>query len=205
MEDRHVLSDVSIENIYTSERITTDAKGAFSIAATSGQLLEFRRPGYKLVRVRIPNGFIPSYFMILVSKGIPEIKDMDVARSNRYDFKSDSIRYHDLYAHELDFPKLTGFDMIASPFSALSNKNREIWRFQEEYDAYEKEKYVDKTFNESIVTKFTGLTGDSLHYYMRRYRPTYEQIRNMNDYTFFNFIKATVHQYRNANTPRGAQ
>ena len=205
MDDKNIVTGVSVENIYTSERITTDEKGAFSIAATSGQLLEFRKAGFKLVRVRIPNGFIPSYFMILISKGLQEIKDMDVARSTRYDFKSDSIRYHDIYAHELDFPKLSGIDMIASPFSALSSKNREIWRFQDEYDAYEKEKYVDRTFTESLVTKFTGLKGDSLHYYMRRYRPTYDQIRNMNDYTFYNFIKTTVHQYRNVNTPRGAQ
>jgi len=205
MDDRHEVTDVRIENIYTSEHIVTDEKGAFSIAAASGQLLEFTKAGYKKVRVRIPKGFVPSYFMIIISKGVTEIKDMSVASSNRYDYKSDSIRYHDLYAHELDFPKLNGFDMIASPFSALSSKNRAIWRFQDEYDAFEKEKYVDRTFNESVVSKFTGLSGDSLHYYMRRYRPTYDQLRNMNDYTFYNFIKTSVYKYRNMSTPRGAQ
>ena len=205
MEDKHALADVSIENIYTSERISTDEKGTFSIAATSGQLLEFRRAGYKVVRVRVPKGFIPSYFMILISKGLSEVKDMIAEHSTRYDYTNDSIRYHDIYAHELDFPKLSGFDMIASPFSALSAKNRRIWQFQEDYDAFEQEKYVDRTFNESVITKFTGLTGDSLHYYMRRYRPSYDQLKHMNDYTFFNFIKTSVTQYRHMNTPRGAQ
>jgi hypothetical protein len=143
--------------------------------------------------------------MIIISKGVNEVKDMDVARNYRYDYKSDSIRYHDIYAHELDFPKLGGIDMVASPFSALSGKNREIWRFQEDYDAFEKEKYVDRTFNESVITKFTGLTGDSLHYFIKRYRPTYDQLRNMNDYTFYNFIKTSVYKYRNMNNSRNGQ
>lgn len=205
MDDKRQLSDVGIENIYTSERLSTDAKGTFSIAATSGQLLEFRKAGYKVVRVRIPKGFIPSYFMIIISKGITEVRDMSVAQGNRYNYKRDSIRYHELYAHELDFPKLTSFDAIAHPFSALSRKNREIWQFQEDYDAFEQEKYVDRTFNEALITKFTGLTGDSLHYYMRRYRPDYEQLRNMSDYTFFNYIKSSVHLYRSRNEARGPQ
>ena len=41
--------------------------------------------------------------------------------------------------------------------------------------------------------------------YMRRYRPTYDQLRSMGDYTFYNFIKTTAKQYRGRNTPRNAQ
>ena len=205
MDDKHTVAGVNIENIHTSLSVSTNEQGAFLIAAISGQLLEFKKTGYKTVRVRIPKGFVPPFFRIIMTKGFAEIKDMNVANNNRYDYKSDSIRFHDLYQHEIDFPKLSSFDMIAHPFSALSSKNREVWRFQEEYDQFEKEKYVDRTFSEAVITRFTGLQGDSLHYFIKRYRPTYEQLRSMNDYTFYNFIKTSVHQYRNRNTPRGAQ
>ena len=87
----------------------------------------------------------------------------------------------------------------------MSGRNREIWRFQETYNSTEQEKYVDRTFNAELVTKFTGLTGDSLKYYMVKYRPTYVQLKGMNDYSFFTFIKKTVHSYRARTTPRGAQ
>lgn len=204
-DDKRPIADMSISNIHTGLVITTDDHGAFIIAASGGQLLEFKKNGYKTVRVRIPLGLVPPFFRILVSRGIPEIMNDNVARSIRYDYTQDSIRYHDIYAFELDYPRLSGMDIIAHPFSALDPRNREIWRFQDEYNAFEKEKYVDRTFNESVITRFTGLTGDSLHYYMRHFRPTYEQLRNMNDYTFFNFIKTTVHKYRNLSTPRGAQ
>ena len=204
-DDKHPISNVNIENIHTSLDISTDENGSFLMAASSGQLLEFKKPGYKTVRVRIPQGYIPSYFKIIMQKGISQIKDFYAERTNRYDYTSDSIRYHELYKPELEFAKLSAFETIAHPFSAMSGKNREIWHFQDDYDEFEREKYVDKTFNESVITKFTGLKGDSLRYYMRRYRPTYQQLRNMNDYAFFNFIKTSVQRYRDIQTPRNGQ
>jgi hypothetical protein len=205
MDSKQAIPKVIIENIYTALQISTDETGAFLIAATSGQLLEFKREGYKTVRVRIPQGYIPSYFRIIMKKGFTELKNLDIARDGYEGYKNDSLRFHELYKHELDFPKMSAFDMIQSPFTALSRKNQEIWRFQEDYKEFEKEKYVDKIFNESLVTKFTGLTGDSLHYYMRRYRPSYYQLRNMNEYTFYNFVRSSVYHYRNVSTPRNAQ
>ena len=205
MDNKHPIDDVKIENIYTSLDVSSDKDGSFLIAASSGQLLEFKKEGYKTTRVRIPQGYVPSYFRIIMKQGFSSIKDEIVARNNRYDYRSDSIRYHDLYKTELDFPKLSGIDMIASPFSALSKQNREIWQFQEDYETFEKEKFVDKTFNEALVTKFTGLTGDSLRYFMRRYRPTYDQLRSMNDYTFYNFVKNEARHYRNLSEPRNSR
>ncbi len=206
MDEKFPVEGVSIVNIYTSLDISTNMQGAFLIAAASGQLLEFKKQGYKTTRVRIPHGYVPSYFRIIMKRGLPEINNNAYANhSNRYDYKSDSIRFRELYKHELDFPKMSAIDMIAHPFSAMSSKNREIWQFQEEFDDFEKERYVDMTFNKEIIGKVTGLSGDSLNNYMRRYRPTYQQLRTMNDYTFFSYIKNTVHYYRKPNTPRGAQ
>jgi hypothetical protein len=203
MDDKQPVEGVSIENIYTALDVSTDNKGAFLIAAANGQLLEFKKSGYKTVRVRIPMGFVPPYFRIIMKHGIPEIKE--TYASNRYNYRDDSIRYHELYKHELEYPKMSALDMIAHPFTALSRRNQEMWRFQDEYDEFEKEKYVDMTFNETIITRISGLTGDSLHHYMRRYRPTYIQLRSMTDYAFYNYIKSTVHYFRKPNIPRGAQ
>ncbi len=204
-DSKHPIAGVTIENIYTSLGVTTNEQGGFIIAASKDQLLEFKRSGYETVRVRIPNGFIPPYFKIIMQHGITSMSNMLAANNNRYDYTQDSIRFHDLYKHELDFAKLSAVGSIAHPFSAMSKKNREVWRFQENYAAGEKEKYVDRTFNAELITKFTGLTGDSLKYYMVRYRPSYEELKNMNDYSFFTYIKRTTYTYRNHSRGRGAQ
>ena len=205
MDDKTPVNGVYIENIYTSLGVSTNKDGAFIIAASKDELLEFKKTGYKTVKVRIPKGYVPSYFKIILEHGITRMDDALTANGNRYDYVKDSIRNRNIYQHELDFPKLSAAGSIAHPFSAMSGRNRDIWRFQETYNSTEQEKYVDRTFNAELVTKFTGLTGDSLKYYMVKYRPTYVQLKGMNDYSFFTFIKKTVHSYRARTTPRGAQ
>ena len=201
IDGRKAINNVTIENIHTDFSITTGEDGTFLINAAGGQLLEFRKGGYITARVRVPQGYIPPFFRILLQKGVSPLKDMYVSNSNRYDYKKDSIQFHELYKHELDFPKMSAMEVIAHPFSALSSKNRQIWQFQEDFDNFEREKYVDMTFNDAIVTRFTGLTGDSLRSYKRRFRPGYEQLRSMNDYNFYNFIKTSVHRFRNVTRP----
>ncbi|MES2703908.1 MAG: hypothetical protein V4649_14810 [Bacteroidota bacterium] len=205
MGDKVPLEGVTIENVYTSLVITTNEQGAFMAAANSGQLLEFKKQGFKTARVRIPHGMVPPYFRIILEKGLSPIQDVYAREGNRYDPKADSARYAALYKHELDFPKMSTLDMINHPFSAMSKRNREIWQFQDDYAAFQKEKYVDRTFNAALITKVTGLAGDSLATYMRRYKPTYEQLNAMGDYAFYNFIKATARHYRGRNMPRNAQ
>jgi len=201
MDDKKPVNNVSIENIHTDFSVTSGADGGFLITATGGQLLEFRKGGYKTTRVRVPQGYIPSYFRIIMQKGISPLRDMYVSKDNRYDYKEDSLKFHELYQHELDFPKMSAMQMIASPFSAMSKKNRQIWQFQDDYADFEKEKYVDKTFNDAIVAKFTGLSGDSLRIYKRRFRPSYEQLRSMNDYNFYNYIRSNAARFRSRDRP----
>ncbi len=202
-EARQPLSGVSIENIHTSLDIQSGNEGAFIIAATGGQLLEFKKQGYKTTRVRIPQGYMPSYFRIIMMKGVTEIKKDVIA--GRYDYKSDSLRYNELYKNILDFPKMSAIQTISHPFTAMSRVNQQKWHFQDVYVDFQQEKYVDMTFNPDIITKVTGLTGDSLQAYMRRFRPSYQQLRMMNEYTFFTYIKNTVRSYRSPDRPRGSQ
>ena len=202
-ETKRPIENVSIENIHSSKSMITDSTGTFLISAAKGELIEFKKSGYKIERVRIPMGYLPAYFKIILQRGVANVPY--VTHNNRYDYHDDSIRFYELYKHELEFPKLSGIEMIASPFSALSKKNREIWQFQEDYTYYEQEKYIDKTFNEALITKFTGLAGDSLRNYMRRNRPSFEQLKSMNDYSFYTYIKQSVYKYRHLTMPRGAQ
>jgi hypothetical protein len=199
MDTRKPLSGVQINNIYTNIDFITTADGKFSIAGMSGQLLEFRIPGYKVTRVRIPHGYVPPFFRIILEHTpVPLIDDMLASGGN---YKRDSIKSRNMYEHVLDFPRMSAIEKIKSPFSALSARNREIWQFQEVYEASEKEKYVDYTFNKELVTKITGFTDDSLTYFMNRFRPTYEQLRSMNEYTFQTYIKNSAYRVRHPNRP----
>lgn len=195
MEGKHGIADVAIQNVHTGFTTATDSAGNFTITATTEQLIEFRKLGYKTVRFRMPGGDVPSYFKIIMQNGPIELPEYKLAGGSR-NYKKDSLEYYQLYKSALEFPQLNGLDAIQHPFSALSKRNRQIWAFQKEYAVFEREKYIDYTFNASLVKNLTGLEGDSAQYYLRKFRPTYEQLRGMSEYEFYDFIKETVMYFR---------
>ncbi len=193
--DGKPLSGVAIQNIHSSEGLMTDATGHFAIAVKAGQLVEFRRLGYKTARVRIGAGALPPYYRIILEPGVQELQEVEV-RNHFEDFKHDSLRYHALFKKQLETTPVTGWRAFQSPFSALSKSNRQLIQFQEEYAWLEKQKFVDYTFSEKLIAQLTGLKGDSAVAYMRRFRPSYEMLRAMPEYDFFAYVKQTVAIWR---------
>jgi hypothetical protein len=192
------LDYVSVLNIYTKSGIVTEESGKFYLIGAEDELLEFKKMGYKTVRIRVPR-MIPPYFKIVMMKGEVELPEFELYTSTRAkDYKTDSARYGELYKSVLDFPKMSAVQSLRSPFSALSKSNRQKWAFQENYAKFQKEKYIDYAFNDHLITSITGLTGDSLQLYKQRCRPSYEQVRNMSDYNYFLYIKESAARFRRA-------
>ncbi len=193
--DGKPLSEVAIQNIYSGEGLLSDANGHFAINVTAGQLIEFRRMGYKTARVRVGAGTLPAYYRIILEPGVQELQEVEV-RNHFDDFKHDSLRYHALFKKQLETTPVTGWRAFQSPFSALSKSNRQLIHFQEEYAWLERQKFVDFNFNEKLIAQLTGLKGDSALAYMQRFRPTYEMLRAMPQYDYFAYVKQTVAVWR---------
>jgi len=194
-DERTGLSNVQLFNVNTSETGYGDSSGSFVMNAAKGQLIEMRKAGYRIARFRIPEGYIPPYFKIFMEKVVVLNTDR-FASSELTPYQKDSLLTYELYKHSLEFPRLKGYEKIQSPFSALSKKNREIWAFQDLIESENREKYIDYTFNPELVTSLTGLQGDSLQLYMRRFRPPYDALRNMKMIEFYQYIKRSVEFYR---------
>jgi hypothetical protein len=201
MEQRQPLAEAFIENIHTGHIIMTDSVGQFSIAVEKGHVVEFRKAGYKTERVRIPEGIVPPFFKVFLEKN-PMLIPGTLAQERGLDWKKDSLHYYETYKHILNIPQFSTLDMIQHPFSALSKRNRQAWAFQREYNWFEQEKYIDYVFNERIVGNLTGLQGDSVQGYLKMFRPTYQQLRQMREYDFFTYIRKTVSFYRSGYNPR---
>lgn len=193
-DDNLPLAGVAVSNIYTDEIVLTDGTGKFNITAAPGQLLEFRKMGYELVRVRIGAGNVPYYSIVL--RHSFQALDEVVVKGKYTDFFHDSLRYRDYYKKQLDFPVVTGWRAIQSPFTAMSKMNQQMIHFQKEYRWLEEMKYVDYYFNEKLITNITGLKGDSAIAYMQAFRQNYDMIRGMKEYETLNYIRHTAEIWR---------
>lgn len=205
-EEKLPMKGVQLINEYDSTIHYTDSNGNFEMNVKRGQLYSIYYPGYMVERFRISEGFIPNYFKLYLEK--TNIINPDrYAYSDLTQYQKDSIARYDLYKTTLEFPKLSGADAIASPFSAMSKKNRMAWEFQERFEMEERERYIDFTFNPQLVQDITKLEGDDLALFMRRYRPRYEDLRRMDTYKLLNYIRRMADYFRKhgkGDTPRNS-
>ncbi len=190
------MADVEVMNIYTNEMLITDSTGAFTVKVEKGQLVEFRRLGYNIARVRIESEMIAPFYNIGMKEGAIELGEVQIWQRGKGTWKEDSTRNAQTYKSALQHYKLEGFDMVQHPFDALSKRNRRIWAFQKQYEAFEKEKFIDYVFNERLIAQITKLGSDSMQVYTRLYRPQYYQVKAWTDYEFYEYIKRSVAEFR---------
>ncbi len=189
------IANISIENIYNRTGTVTDSAGRFSITVKRGELLEFRKLGYKTTRVRIPAGTIPPYFRIIIEKGAFDLDEVTI-RDRFRSYSADSARYAETFKAPLNVSRMSFGQTFNDPFTALSRSRRQAWAFQKEFEKFEKIRYIDYTFSERTVQSITGLKGDSLTAYRQRYEPSYEALRSWNEYELFRYIKTTAAVFR---------
>jgi hypothetical protein len=188
------LDNVNVRNIYTMLGMTTLKDGEFQVRIKKGELVEFSKVGYQTLRIRIQNENEVPYYVLDMKRVPIELREVDI-KGKPLDFKSDSIRYRQVYKIVLNKPRRNDIDMRTMPLAMLSKKNREEWAFQEMYDEWEQNKFIDFTFNEKLVQRITYLSGPRLAEFMKRYRPSYEFLRTASEYEYLDYIKYSFFRY----------
>jgi len=180
---------VTIINIHTNRGTMTDSSGTFDVTVAAGELVEITKFGYQTIRIRIPKGELPKYYMLDMDIDYFDLDGVDIF-GTLTEHVRDSIKKAEVYRNQLDLPTMSGFDMVQHPFSALSKRNRQIWAFQKHFEHWEKDKFVDYVFNDDIIMQLTGIEEKDLLDYKRYYRPSYEFIKSLsNDYEYYEYLK----------------
>ena len=180
------LENVYIFNTFTQKSFITDTNGLFTIDVEKGELIEFQKLGYKIERVRISAKEELPYYSIAMVIGPRELEDVLITGKS---YKMDSIIDRQTYKWAIDHYTLDGMEVLQHPFDALSKSNRQIWAFQKHFDYFEKEKYIDYVFNNTLIQKITPIDSADIENFKRVYRPSYNQIKAWNTYEFYDYIK----------------
>jgi len=75
-------------------------------------------------------------------------------------------------------------------------RNKQNLAFQKRLLAEEEDKYVNYKFNNTLIKRVTGLTGNSLEKYMFTYKPTYEFIITSSELEFYEYILNTAETFK---------
>lgn len=185
------MDSVTIKNINSKTVTLVDSISTFNLIVKNDDLIEVSRNNYETVRIRIANEKQPSYYVLHLEKSYPLL---DV-NGHLLPYQRDSLEFDNIYGIIVHGERKGEVDMRSLPLAALSKQNREKWAFQEMFDKWQKEKYIDFVFNKDLVKKITYLKGNDLRRYMRLYRPSAQFLRTATEYEYLDYIKRSYRQF----------
>lgn len=179
------LSQTSIPNgeVHSSlSNAITDSNGFFRIRVTEGDIISFKKFGYRFDTVHFSFYKIDSNLIVYMDPLGSIMKNVTVSTSYSA-YQVDSLRRRMLF--EDGRSKTTfvsksyhqGFGLVFSLDRFTKSKDRHLRKQKQIYEKTEQWAYVRYRFSDSLVHSYTGLTGDSLRNFMSHYTPSYQWLR----------------------------
>ncbi|HEY0272600.1 MAG TPA: hypothetical protein VGC22_05395 [Chitinophaga sp.] len=198
------FAGVSIVNRHLQIATTSDADANFTIQAHTGDTILFS--GLNV---------IACYWIVPANAGRniqdiflhPRVVDLMPVSIRNHTYHDDSLAMRQEYAASFNFhrPRLGDIVGIAPVGIAVNinqlthalalKRNKHKTFFRQQLINYEHEGFVSARYTESLVAATVPLHGDSLTYFVNKYRPTYEQAHDGSDYDMLYFIHQSYKRF----------
>lgn len=190
------LRGVTVWNKSSGAHCLTDTLGNFSLSAHEGDVVRFSFVGFKEQVFIMPKVEVYLQKQVVLETNSTLLQEFSFKRSRLGQYQLDSLGRRDLYKLPLGRSRPSP---IASPVSAVaelfSKKAKRIYAFQQEFERGEKELFLDIKYPPTLVTKMTGLTGDSIHLFMQQYPIDYEFARSATDLEIKMWVRNNYKQW----------
>lgn len=203
-QDSVPLAGVAITNRHSQLSTTSDPAANFTLLAHPGDTILFSGINVIARYWIVPAGASHSTHDIFLTPRIIDL--MPVSIRNRT-YKDDSIATRQEYAKSFNFrrPRVgeiihvapLGIAVNINQFTHLMQfkSNRHKIFFKHQLEKYEHEGFVSAHYTPRLVAATVPLSGDSLNYFVDKYRPTYEQVHDWSDYDMLYFIHQSYKRY----------
>ncbi len=205
---RRPLEAVAV--LSTSGRGTvTDSLGRYLIIVPRTDSIWFSMIGKSTMKYPVDTIINIDNFNVMIhvrAADLPEVK----VRNNYY--KLDSIQNRKDYAKAFDFKKPTlrlsnnpnynpggltvGFDLVELINMFRTRRNRNMEFLQNRLLEQEQDKYIDRRFSKKFVREITLLNPPEIDTFMKKYRPEYELLTQMNDLELGYYIGKCYEQFK---------
>jgi hypothetical protein len=187
---------VSVLNSKSEQMATTDANGFYSIPAQQGDNIRFSCIGYKTIIKAKPPSVLIANADITMELAENDLKEFTFRASKMSKYQLDSIERQETYKTPLS---RTRPNAASSPVSALaelfSKKAKRTYQFQEDFANGEIEKFIDTRYTPALVTKVTGITGDSIGHFMYAYPMRYDFARTATDLELKMWVRSNFKEW----------
>ena len=181
----------------------SDELGAFTIKAAIGDTLLITKYNFSPQKRIIINGDdLPVYMQPII-----ELKSVTIKEQSQKQELNDVMKEYRSQGIFNDGKSLPAWEFINSPLTGLYNlfgkEPAEARRFaafsKNELEATE----VDRRYTKELVKSVTKLPDDEVIKFMQIFTPSFEDIKEWNDYQLITYIKKSfVYYQRNKNRPQ---
>ncbi|ASU33610.1 carboxypeptidase-like regulatory domain-containing protein [Mucilaginibacter xinganensis] len=181
----------------------TGSFGDFRIPASGGDSLRIVRFGYKTYTKLVINPMDAIKVDLEPAKIV--IKEVIIHANREREYKKDSAYNRQFYAKQFNYKGPTVMDAfvhhipkntsellsvdVVTLIRALTKKSTRAYKFNKLLLRDEKTNYINQKFSHGMVSKVTGLRGDTLSAFIIQYRPTYAYAQKATDYEMEVYIK----------------
>lgn len=191
-------------------KTSTNFQGLFEIELTGlNDSLKVAHFGYKTYKAPLSKAITTVH--IELEPAVISLKEVTIHSNRDEDFKKDSIENRIAYAKQFNYKGPTIMDAFTgntnrqpgelisvNPFiiiAALTKKSTPEYKFNKILIRDEEAEYVDRKFNKGIVSRITGLKGDTLSEFLVNYRPAYQFAKKATDYDMELYIKDCLKKF----------
>jgi len=189
------IAQATITDLNNQVIMMSDELGGFNIKATKGDTLLFKKNGYTEQKqvVSGPND------IVIYMQPVLELPEVSIkSKTNQQELNDVMNTYRSKGLYFDGKPPIWSF--INSPLTGLyelfgqdAANERRFARFSKnEMEAIT----VDKRYTRELVKRVTGLPDDDVVKFMQQYTPSYEDMKEWNDYDLISHIKKFLVYYK---------
>ncbi len=172
------LGGATVVNVISQQIAYTDANGFYTIPARQGDKVAFTYIGYKSVERIKPVSVVISTLNVSLERSAYDLQEVFLRPGKLTQYQIDSAERAAIYKLPLQRRPPSPFMSPASALAELFSKRaKRTYQFQKNFAAGEIEKFIDTRYTPELVTTLTGLTGDSIGYFMYAYPMSYDYAR----------------------------
>lgn len=180
---RTPMTNAIITNENTHQLVFTNQKGFFQIPASRNEMLSFDAFNYKFDTL-IVDRVLPDTVLITMVREPETLPGVTVSTQGYSKYQMDSLQRRLSFISDVG-PKKPSISKANSQAAGIGinldaifgKRNKEKKRAYKFFNQNERQAYIDYRFSTATVSQYTGLKGDSLVLFIKKYTPSYEWLR----------------------------
>jgi len=191
------IAQVTVTDMRSLSTMVSDELGVFNIKVAMGDTLVFNKNGYTQLKVTISS----LNDMFIYMQPIVHLDEVTIKAKSAQQEMNDVVNTYRSKGLYFDGkPPITAFlPFGGSPITGFyemfsrdaANERRFIRFSKSEMEAIQ----VDKRYNKQLVKRVTALPDSDVVKFMQQYTPSYEDIKEWNDYELISHIKKYLEYY----------